>query len=201
MTIHSALLSLLFGYLLGSIPFGYLLTKYTSGLDIRSLGSGNIGATNVLRTGNKLSALATLFLDGAKGAFAVLLVRWFFPEQNELLLITGLGSILGHLFPCWLGFKGGKGVATGIGVFLAVSMPLGLAVIGTWLIVALVFRISSAAALAGFLCAPFFSLWLREWETAVWAAFIAILIIFKHQENIKRIFSGKEPKIGHKSFS
>src|SRR6185436_3747385 len=144
--------ALIGGYLLGSIPFGLVLTRVAGLGDIRAIGSGNIGATNVLRTGRKGLAAATLMLDAAKGAAAVLLARHF--AGADAALVAGAGAMLGHLFPVWLGFKGGKGVATGLGVLLAVAWPVGVAAGATWLAIAALFRFSSLAALAAFAVAP-----------------------------------------------
>ena len=142
----------LIGYLIGSIPFGLVLTKMAGFGDVRKIGSGNIGATNVLRTGNKGLALATLLLDGGKGAVVVILANIFFTQDYAVL--AGSGAFIGHLFPIWLKFKGGKGVATFIGVMLALSWPAGLAVALTWLLTALVFRMSSLSALVAAALAP-----------------------------------------------
>ncbi len=182
------------GYLLGSIPFGLLLTRLAGLGDIRNLGSGNIGATNVLRTGNKALAALTLLLDGAKGAAAVLLAGTMGPDMAAL---AGAGAVVGHLFPVWLRFKGGKGVATGLGVLLASAWPVGLAACATWLLVAALSRYSSLAALLAFLAAPFYA-WLlpRNSEQIGLALLIALLVWLRHVANIRRLVSGTEPKIG-----
>ena len=193
------------GYALGSIPFGLVLTRAAGLGDIRKIGSGNIGATNVLRTGNKGLALATLLLDGGKGAAAVLLVRWFWGPDAAIL--AGAGAMLGHLFPVWLGFKGGKGVATTLGTLLAADFPVGLAACATWLAIAFVFRYSSLAALIAVAAAPLYAwylplLWAPGEESvgdarmAVFAAFLAVLVWIKHRANIRRLLAGDEPKIG-----
>ena len=187
------LVLLLFSYLLGSIPFGLLLTKAAGLGDIRAIGSGNIGATNVLRTGNKKLAAATLLLDGSKGAAALLIVQHIVPE---LTLQAGLAAFLGHLFPVWLGFKGGKGVATGLGVFLAACFPVGLISCAVWLAVARGVKISSAAALAAFAVAPISALALGRNHLALLALVIAILVFWKHSANIARLRCGTEPRIG-----
>ncbi len=189
------------GYLLGSIPFGLLLTKLAGLGDIRAIGSGNIGATNVLRTGRKDLALATLLLDGGKGAVAVLIARVFSQDlaiSEDLTVIAGGAAILGHLFPIWLKFKGGKGVATTLGTLIAVNWMVGVGACLTWLIVALVFRYSSLSALIAVAAAPFIALWLGLVPLAWLAAFAAVLVWVRHHENIKRLLSGAEPKIGKK---
>jgi glycerol-3-phosphate acyltransferase PlsY len=180
-------------YLLGSIPFGLLLTRAAGLGDIRNIGSGNIGATNVLRTGNKKLAAATLFLDGFKGYLAVLIARHFgYPAP----LCAGLAALLGHLFPIWLGFKGGKGVATGLGVILAESFPVGAIACATWLIMAYALRYSSAAALSAFAAAPIAALALGHHHLALLAVLIAALVYWKHSANIARLRAGTEPRIG-----
>jgi glycerol-3-phosphate acyltransferase PlsY len=187
----------LLGYLLGSIPFGLLLTT-TAGLgDIRGIGSGNIGATNVLRTGRKGLAAATLLLDGLKGAAAVLIVQAI-ANNYELALLAGLGAVLGHLFPVWLKFKGGKGVATGLGVLIAASWPVGAAACAVWLIVAAVARFSSLAALAAFASAPLAALVVLNFSLVKLAFTIAVLVFVRHQANIRRLIAGTEPRIGQK---
>lgn len=184
------------GYLLGSIPFGLVLTRLAGLGDIRKIGSGNIGATNVLRTGNKPLALAVLLLDSGKGAAAVLLAMQF--GENPALA-AGLGAVLGHLFPVWLGFKGGKGVATTLGTLLALSWPVGLIACAVWLLVALIFRISSAAALTALATTPVVALLIYTPTLAVVALLIAALVWYKHAGNIRRLLDGTEPRIGRKS--
>jgi glycerol-3-phosphate acyltransferase PlsY len=181
------------GYLLGSIPFGLLLTKAAGLGDIRKIGSGNIGATNVLRTGKRGLALATLLLDGGKGAAAVFLGGLFGPLIG---LYAGIGALFGHLFPVWLKFKGGKGVATGIGVLLAVDWRLGLIACAIWLAMAFLFRISSLAALTAFIVAPIAAWFLLGPLYSAFIAFASLCIIAKHHENIARLLKGEEPKIG-----
>ncbi len=183
------------GYLLGSIPFGLLLTRLAGMGDIRKIGSGNIGATNVLRTGNRALAALTLLLDGGKGAAAVLLGARFGPDTAFL---AGAGAIVGHLFPLWLGFKGGKGVATGLGVLLAAAFPAGLAACATWLAVAFLFRYSSLAAIVSFALSPLYGWLLGDPQIAQLAAFVAVLVFLRHLGNIRRLFKGEEPKIGAK---
>jgi glycerol-3-phosphate acyltransferase PlsY len=186
-------IALLGGYLIGSIPFGLLLTKAAGLGDIRKVGSGNIGATNVLRTGRKGLAAATLILDGLKGAVAVLLARYFLGDQD---LVVGTAAVLGHLFPVWLGFRGGKGVATGLGVLLAAAWPVGLACCALWLVAAKLLKMSSAAALTAFAAAPLFALVLSSADHALMALLIAVLVFWRHEANIRRLLAGTEPRIG-----
>ncbi|MFZ9414098.1 MAG: glycerol-3-phosphate 1-O-acyltransferase PlsY [Alphaproteobacteria bacterium] len=198
---------LAFGYALGSIPFGLLLTRFAGLGDIRSIGSGNIGATNVLRTGRKGLAALTLLLDGAKGTAAVVLASQL--AGPDAALMAGHGAVLGHLFPAWLGFRGGKGVATGLGVLLGLDWRIGLCACLVWLAMAAIFRRSSLSSLTAFAAAPILALYLPllwapggeaigDRQLAVFAAIIAALIWFKHHENIKRLLSGTEPRIGKK---
>ncbi len=184
----------LLGYLLGSIPFGLVLTRLAGLGDIRSIGSGNIGATNVLRTGNKPLALATLLLDSGKGAIAALLaLAWAGPEAA--VLAAG-GAMLGHSFPVWLGFKGGKGVATAIGVLLAICWPVGLLACLTWLVVAGLFRISSLSALTALALSPLTGWCFGGPLVAGLCLFIAGLVFIRHEANIRRLLKGEEPRIG-----
>lgn len=189
------------GYLLGSVPFGLVLCKIFGYGDIRKIGSGNIGATNVLRTGNKPLAFATLVLDIGKGAAAVFAIRALVtPDENGLLLgvIAGAAAVIGHNFPIWLKFKGGKGVATALGTMLAVFWPAGAAAIATWLIVAAIFRYSSLASLVS-LVAPPVVFWIYDFQaSAVIAACLTIMIWFRHRANIDRLRNGTETKIGKK---
>lgn len=190
---HSAL-ALLFGYALGSIPFGLLLTAAAGLGDIRKVGSGNIGATNVLRTGRKGLAAATLVLDGLKGAVAVLVAGGM--AGPEAGLLAGLGAVLGHLFPVWLKFKGGKGVATGYGVLIAAAWPVGLLSGAIWLAMAKLGRISSLAALTSFACAPVIAFFIADGGVVKLALTVAVLVFIRHHENIRRLLSGTEPRIG-----
>ncbi len=185
----------LFGYLLGSLPFGLLLTRLAGLGDLRRMGSGNIGTTNVLRTGRKDLAAATLLLDGGKGAAAVLLASMYGPDAA---LVAGLGAVLGHLFPVWLRFRGGKGVATTFGVMLALAWPVGLAVCATWLVVAAVLRISSASALVATALSPLYAWLLKaDLQLVQMCAILAVLVWLRHHQNIARILRGQEPRIGH----
>ena len=190
------LLTAVLSYLLGSIPFGVVVTKAMGLGDLRQIGSGNIGATNVLRTGNKGAALATLLLDGGKGALAVLVARWLLAEDAAQL--AGLAAFLGHLFPVWLGFRGGKGVATFLGVLLALNWIVGLAACGTWLISAVVTRTSSIAALVAAASSGLWILALTDGSLLVLALILTVLIYVRHGENLKRIKAGTEPRIGAK---
>jgi glycerol-3-phosphate acyltransferase PlsY len=180
-------------YLLGSIPFGLVLTRLAGYGDIRAIGSGNIGATNVLRTGDKRLALLTLLLDGAKGAAAVLIAGGFGPD---LAVVAGGAAVIGHLFPVWLGFKGGKGVATTLGVVLAIAWPVGLATLATWLAIAALFRYSSLAALTAAVLCPLYG-WLLtgDPERVALITFLAALVILRHKPNIERLIRGEESKI------
>jgi glycerol-3-phosphate acyltransferase PlsY len=189
--------ALIGGYLLGSIPFGLLLTRMAGLGDIRNVGSGNIGATNVLRTGRKDIAAATLLLDGGKAAAAVLIARYFFGPEAGLL--AGGAAFFGHCFPVWLKFKGGKGVATFFGALLAALPMIGVAAILIWLSVAFVFRFSSLAALSAAAAAPALAYLLHAGPWAIgFCAVLAGLIFWRHQANLKRLLSGEEPRIGTK---
>jgi glycerol-3-phosphate acyltransferase PlsY len=191
--IYFLLFTLGVSYLLGSIPFGLLVTRLAGHGDIRKIGSGNIGATNVLRTGSKKLAALTLLLDGAKGAAAVLITQLIIPE---LAPIAGFAALLGHLFPVWLHFKGGKGVATAIGVITALAWPVGLAIIWAWLVVAKFSRYSSLAALVSLGLAPALAI-LWNYIDYLWVMVaILLLVIWKHETNIKRLINGTEPIIG-----
>ena len=188
------ILTAVLGYLLGSIPFGVLVTKLMGLGDLRKIGSGNIGATNVLRTGNKGAALATLVLDGGKGAVAVLLARCWAGEDAAQL--AGLSAFLGHLFPVWLGFRGGKGVATFLGTLLALAWPVGLACCLTWFVTALVTRISSLSALVAAALAVVWSYVLGHGDLVWLSVILGTLVFWRHSANIERLRTGTEPKIG-----
>ena len=220
-----AFCTILFAYLLGSIPFGLILTKMTGLGDIRNLGSGNIGATNVLRTGNKKIAAAVLLLDGLKGYVAVYVVyeivyKWLLPDDffgfddsysQELyimgnvlpfMLLAGLSAVLGHIFPVWLRFKGGKGVATAIGAYFGIMWPLGVFVVLVWIVVFGLFRISSLAALCSFFALTIWIIFLTAARPfpvdyyLIYAFIITALIFWRHKDNIKRLLNRTEPKFG-----
>jgi glycerol-3-phosphate acyltransferase PlsY len=185
------------GYLLGSIPFGVLITRAMGLGDLRQIGSGNIGATNVLRTGNKGAAAATLLLDAAKGGVAVLIARAMVgPDAAQ---IAGLTAFLGHLYPVWLNFRGGKGVATFLGTLLALAWPVGLAACATWAVTAAVTRISSLSALVAAALAPLWLLLFGHRDMVVLAILLAALVFLRHKANIARIRAGSEPRIGARS--
>lgn len=181
-------------YLLGSIPFGIVITRAMGLGDLRSIGSGNIGATNVLRTGNKAAALATLLLDAAKGGVAVLIARYALGEDAAQL--AGLAAFLGHLFPVWLGFKGGKGVATFLGILLALAWPVGLAACAMWLITAVVFRISSLAALVAAATSVVWLMVFHQGRMVILVFILTVLVYIRHWANIQRLKAGTEPRIG-----
>ena len=186
--------ALFLGYLLGSIPFGLIIAWASGSGDVRNIGSGSIGATNVLRTGKKWAAGATFLCDAGKGAAAVLVLRWL--SGNEMAVVGALGAILGHLFPVWLKFKGGKGISTFFGVTFALFWPVGLLAGATWLALAFMFRISSLSGLATTALAPAYMLGFGQHLTAVLALAIALLIWFAHRANIRRLLKGEEPRIG-----
>ncbi|WP_425039639.1 glycerol-3-phosphate 1-O-acyltransferase PlsY [Primorskyibacter sp. S187A] len=185
----------LLGYGLGSIPFGIVIARLMGLGDLRQIGSGNIGATNVLRTGNKPAAAATLILDSGKGAIAVLLARLMAPE--DAVQLAGLAAFLGHCFPVWLAFKGGKGVATFLGLLLALAWPVGIAACLSWLAGAALTRISSAAALVAAASSILWA-WLFAPAAIVLCAALAAIVYWRHAANIQRILKGTEPKIGKK---
>lgn len=187
-------LTFLGGYLLGAIPFGLLLTRLAGLGDVRKIGSGNIGATNVLRTGRKDIAALTLVLDGGKGAAAAL-IGWHL-YGSDALVLAAIGAFLGHLFPVWLGFRGGKGVATFLGIALAVHFPVGALACGTWLLVAAALRYSSLSALAAAAATPVYAVWLHSHLYMEMFVLLAALIFIKHRTNIRRLVTGEEPKIG-----
>jgi glycerol-3-phosphate acyltransferase PlsY len=184
-------------YMVGSIPFGLVLTRFAGLGDIRAIGSGNIGATNVLRTGKKGLALATLLLDALKGTAAVAFTR-FYTHGSGGVFAVSLCVFLGHLYPLWLRFKGGKGVATALGVFWGVCWPLGAFCCAVWLAAAILLRRSSVAALTAFALAPLAAWYFSSWKTALLALIIAALVFWKHRPNITRLLAGTEPKIGQK---
>jgi acyl phosphate:glycerol-3-phosphate acyltransferase len=191
------LLTAVLGYLLGSVPFGVLVTRAMGLGDLRQIGSGNIGATNVLRTGNKRAALATLLLDGGKGAVAVLLARWLVGGEDSAQ-IAGFAAFIGHLYPVWLGFKGGKGVATFLGLFLALDWQVGLGLCLTWAVTAAILRVSSVAALVAAASAGLWVLWRTDGSLLVLSLVLTIMIYLRHSENLKRLKAGTEPRIGRK---
>ena len=179
-------------YLLGSIPFGLLLTRLSGLGDIRGIGSGSIGATNVLRTGNKSLAALTVILDGGKGTVAVLIAAHLGPD---MIAFAATGVVLGHLFPIWLKFRGGKGVATTLGVLLAFAWPVGLLACLTWLIAAALFRISSLSGLLAVAASPIFAWWLADPQRTEIAAALALVVWIRHWSNIRRLLKGEEPRI------
>lgn len=185
--------ALLLGYACGSVPFGLILTRLTGAGDLRAIGSGNIGATNVLRTGRKGLAAATLLLDLAKGLLAVLLAWRWFPQAVEL---AGAGALLGHCFPIWLRFRGGKGVATLMGVSLGLAWPIGAAYAVAWIGVLLVVRVSSLAGMSAAVVAPIAALVFGHGEFAPALGLLALLVLILHRANIARLRAGTEPRIG-----
>ncbi|TPI39108.1 glycerol-3-phosphate 1-O-acyltransferase PlsY [Mesorhizobium sp. B3-1-9] len=187
--------ALVFGYLLGSIPFGLLITRAAGLGDVRKIGSGNIGATNVLRTGNKGLAAATLLLDALKGTAAVLVAGHFSPDFG---LLAGFGAFLGHLFPVWLGFRGGKGVATYLGVLLGLAWQGMLVFAVVWLAMAFLFRYSSLAALSAAVIVPIALYFISMPQIAGLFAVMSLIVIVKHHANISRLLAGTEGKIGAK---
>lgn len=202
------IVALFIAYIIGSIPFGLVLTRFFTKQDLRKIGSGNIGATNVLRTGNKKLALVTLLLDTTKGIVAIFVLSliangyiYSYPDTWQYAFfysIFGFGAILGHCFPVWLKFKGGKGVATALGVLLAATPLTGLVACGVWLASAFAFKISSLAALIAIGIAPIITLFIYGTAPAAVTALIALLVFWRHKDNIKRLMKGEEPKIGTK---
>jgi glycerol-3-phosphate acyltransferase PlsY len=193
-------LSAIVGYVFGSIPFGLILTKLAGLGDVREIGSGNIGATNVLRTGKKPLAALTLLADILKGLIPTLLVTTYF-ELIPYGLIAGFMALIGHMFPVWLKFKGGKGVATYIGVAFGFFWPSGLCFILSWLVVAFLFRYSSLSALVACLVTPFVTFFLTEEIIATTLFVMSILVLIRHRSNIERLIAGEEDKIGQKQTS
>ena len=200
LTLFAAIASAVLGYLLGSIPFGLVIVKAAGLGDIRAIGSGNIGATNVLRTGRKDLALATLLLDSGKAAIALLVANAVFPmEGNEAGFVAGGAAYLGHCFPVWLNFKGGKGVATFFGVLFAGLPLIGAACGALWILTAIVFRYSSLGGLVAAAAAPVLAYFLLNGPVAIgFCLFLAVLIFIRHHANIGRLLAGTEPKIGAK---
>ncbi len=197
MTWQSVLLAMLLGYLLGSIPFGLILTR-AIGVDIRSIGSGNIGATNVLRTGNRPLAAATLILDALKGLAAVLIARWYFGSEGAAM-VAGQSAFAGHILPVWLGFKGGKGVATYIGVLLGLNWIVALIFCAVWLVIAFARRYSSLASLTAAATAPIFAYVVPgTGDLALPAAcgLMSVILMLTHWQNIMRLWNNTESKIG-----
>ena len=191
----AAIFALLVGYLLGSIPFGLLLTRLGGKGDIREIGSGNIGATNVLRTGSKPLAAATVLLDGAKGAAAVMLAQLFWPQA---VAFAAAGALIGHLYPAWLRFNGGKGVATMLGILIPLYWPAALVYAALWLGLLLIFRISSVAGMTAAASAPVTAAVLGEQVLFSMLLGFALLVIWKHRENVRRLAKGEEPRVGRK---
>ena len=192
--VPALILTACLGYLLGSVPFGIVITRALGLGDLRQIGSGNIGATNVLRTGNKPAALATLVLDAGKGGIAVLIARVLLGE--DAAQVAGGAAFLGHLFPVWLGFKGGKGVATFLGTLLALAWPVGLLACATWAVTAGIFRISSLSALVAAAAAPVWAILAGYPQTVGLILILAVLVFVRHGENIQRLIAGTEPRIG-----
>ena len=183
-----------FGYLAGSVPFGIIISKFLGLGDLRKVGSGNIGATNVLRTGNKLAAFLTLLFDFSKGICAVLIVKYFFNE--DAVQISALSALAGHCFPVWLRFRGGKGVATFLGVAIALSFTIGIICCFVWLLVALMKRMSSLASLISATSAPAAAIFFGQPKIYLLLTLLAIIVFVRHKQNIDRIIRGVEPKIG-----
>lgn len=196
---HYTIAALVLGYLLGSIPFGLVLTRAAGLGDVRDIGSGNIGATNVLRTGNKGIAALTLLLDLLKGTAAVLIGHAIGALGGVAILaslVAGLAAFIGHTYPVWLGFKGGKGVATYIGILLGLNWPGALAFCSVWLLVAILSRYSSLSAIVAAIVTPIWLLTVGDYATAILAALLSVLLIYKHRANIHRLVAGEEPRIG-----
>ena len=196
------LICVVVGYLCGSIPFGLILTKMAGGGDIRTIGSGNIGATNVLRTGRKSLAAATLILDASKGAFSIFIVSLFLSKAvlaDTYLGLVGVSAVIGHCYPVWLKFSGGKGVATGLAVITMLSPISGMLFIATWISVAYLMKYSSLAALTAFVSSSISALILEKNDISIAIILITLLAFFRHKENIKRLLSGEESKISTSS--
>ena len=184
---------ILFGYLLGAIPFGILLTRAAGAGDLRTIGSGNIGATNVLRTGRKGLAAATLILDALKGAAAVLIGEYLSPGSG---VVVGAAAFIGHCYPIWLRFRGGKGIATLLGVVAALSWPSGLVFAGAWLGMLAAFRISSLAGMAAAIAAPVALAWFDRFDAVLPVIALVLIVLWRHRQNVDRLLAGTEPRIG-----
>ena len=191
------LVAFVIGYLFGSIPFGLILTKLAGTPDLRTIGSGNIGATNVLRTGRKGLAAATLVLDALKGTVAVIISGYL--GGPDAAMLAGLGAFLGHIFPVWLDFKGGKGVAVYIGILIGLIWPAAVVFCAIWLALAFAFRYSSLSALTASVITPLFLWWLGHVALAVLFTVLTVLLFFMHRENVKRLLAGTEGKIGQRT--
>ncbi len=187
------ILAVFFGYMLGSIPFGLLLTRLSGGGDLRDIGSGNIGATNVLRTGNKAIAALTLLLDVGKGAVAVLIASSI---EGGLGVLAGMGAFLGHLYPVWLKFKGGKGVATLLGIVAALAPILGIVFAITWIACLLILRYSSVSGMLASISIPITAVIVGQYSWVPMFIGFALLVIWKHRANVERLMAGEEPKVG-----
>lgn len=190
------LLCFLLGYALGAIPFGLVLTRAAGLGDVRGIGSGNIGATNVLRTGSKGLAAATLILDAAKGAGAVLLAAWIWPDQPQFPGVAAIGAFLGHLYPLWLRFRGGKGLATAGGIVAVLHWPSALIAAAVWLAALALTRISSVGGMIAAIAAPVAAAVFGRFDLAILFLGFALLILWKHRANIARLIAGTEPKVG-----
>lgn len=190
-------LTAVLGYLLGSVPFGIVIARAFGLGDLRKIGSGNIGATNVLRTGSRLAAFLTLVLDSGKGAIAVLIARAALAE--DAAQVAAIAAFAGHLFPVWLGFRGGKGVATFLGTLLALAWPVGIAACAIWLLTAALSRISSLSAMVAAVLSPLAAILLGQPQVAALCALLALVILERHKANIARLLKGEEPRIGRKS--
>ena len=195
MFLMTIIFALFLGYILGSVPFGLIFAKALGHGDLRKIGSGNIGANNALRTGDKKLAILTLFFDLLKGIIPVLILKEINPA---FISLAGFGAVLGHCYPIWLNFKGGKGVATAFGVFLAINPLLGVLSLTTWLIMAFLFKISSVSSLSAVLGAPIYAYFLLTDKIAMELFFITIIVWIRHKENIIKLMHGKETKIGKK---
>lgn len=187
-------LALIIGYLFGSVPFGLIFAQLLGAGDVRKIGSGSIGATNVLRTGNYAAAALTLLFDALKGAAAVLIVRYQW--GTDAALFAGLGAFLGHLFPVWLNFKGGKGIAVSLGILLAIYWPVALLGFASWGLVLAAFRISSLSALVAAIVTPIYMILFHRPHDAVLAVLLAVLVFVAHRDNIRRLLRGEEPRVG-----